>query len=203
MRLSRGKRQSIVIAGLGRCGTTLLSETLKRQGYRSPTSSFMDDFALLDGVKTGLVYKTHAYPPASLPADIKVVWLFGDPRDIALSVYKKMNDWGRRHHEHLQSPDFEPNTSVLRRDTLGLAAHFSAWQRPQNFPFLSVRYERLWDKKVQDAIADYLGFRIKLPPRQMRASDWQQSEFAETLDAVYGNLAVRIREAHDVQLWVR
>jgi hypothetical protein len=193
--------ESVVVAGLGRCGTTLLYNALREHGYCAPDNSFLVDFAVLSDAPTGSVYKTHAYPPASLPRNMKLIWLFGDPRNIALSVHNKMNEWGRRHHAHLQSSGYEPNTSVLRRDTLGLGEHFEAWYRRQNFPFVSVRYERLRADEVQDALASFLVFRVDLPRREERKAHWDQSGFVDTLNAVYGSLAERIESAENIRIW--
>lgn len=102
---------AIIVASLGRCGSTLVYDVLGmryyRQEYRQHViyidDHIVDDYfytpktierafdspqgEMLRGqYKKGYVYKTHDFPPAYLPPHVKVIYLFGNPVDLVLSA---------------------------------------------------------------------------------------------------------------------
>ena len=193
-------RHAVVVAGLGRCGTKLIFKALKAHGY-AHHPDFITRFDGVAGFAPGFAYKTHDLPPEALPEQVKLIFLFGDPLNIAISVHERMNAWGRRHHDHMQSALYVDNDCVFERDTLRLHEHFAAWYRPQPFPFLSVRYEALGTAAAREALADFLGHAVPLPPFRPRRSDWTTHPRREALKRVYGDLQARVAEADDVRRW--
>jgi len=190
---------ALVVAGLGRCGTSLISNTLRNSGYiPGPFIVHLDDKLRL---RPGYIHKTHSYPPYYLQKNIKLIFMFGNPMDIALSTYKRINAWGEMHHLHLQSDLFEPNDSILFRDTLKLDSLFKAWYKEQNFGFISIRYETLYTDATQKLLKEYLGFRLPLPPYKKRKSNWEVHPKKNSLYSVYGQLNDSIESADDVRIW--
>jgi|TARA_B100000315_G_scaffold161196_1_gene149611 hypothetical protein len=110
-------RKTIIVAGLGRCGTTLLFESLSYHLRIQPgrlhivrlddhideglyyTPDTIDrgfdslEYERLRGqFKRGHVYKSHDFPPEYLPRHVKVIYLFGNPVEIVLSAKSLDND---------------------------------------------------------------------------------------------------------------
>lgn len=104
-------RNTIIVCSLGRCGSTMLVNSLanyyRRQSYRldivrlddhirtdltSDNSTIERGFdgeesmALRGQYLLGHVYKSHDFPPPHLPDHVKVIFLFGNPVDIVLSA---------------------------------------------------------------------------------------------------------------------
>jgi hypothetical protein len=191
---------AFVVAGLGRCGTGLLVESLVRSGLlKQPFLNRFDD--VREFIK-GRVAKTHDYPPACLPEHVKVVYLFGNPMNIAISANEKINAWGRKHHMHLASDCFEESTSILYRDTLQLQRQFTAWYCPQGFPFMTMRYESLFEESHRARLAEYLGIPLQLPARRPRSADWLSHPLKDRLLEVYGDLHQTIERVEDVKIWM-
>lgn len=177
----------ILIAGLGRCGTTLVRDTTISNSSYVRSKKFVRKIENTSFSKN-TVYKTHCYPPKSLPKNLKVIFLFGNPVDIVISTYHKMNEWGRLHHQHLQSDTFIPNDSILTNDTLNLYHQFNQWYRYQSFTFISVKYECLYDKETIKFITDYLEIPFKLPKFKKRKSQLKNKFLRDDILNCYGKL---------------
>lgn len=194
-------RNPIIIAGLGRCGTTLMYNSFVENHYFLTNWRFLmfDDEQIQ--FERNELYKTHDYPPEYLPDDVNVIFMFGNPLNIAISAHRIINHFGQTHHEHLRSDLYRPNDDILKSDTLKLHELFEAWNQAQNFSFISVRYETLYSQKTVDALSEYLGFRLKLLPQKPRITDWETHPKKQQLLSVYGDLHEKILDADDVKIW--
>lgn len=192
-------RNAFVVAGMGRCGTTLMYEALRTYGLLG--TPFLSSLTSHGVYKGGRVYKTHDFPGRSLPPHVKLVFLFGNPMDIVISTDRKINEWGRRHHAHLGSDEFVQNDVLFERDSLRLADHFDAWYRPQPFEFVSVRYEALFDPSVRARLEHYLELAVPWPVFRKRKADWTTHPRREELWSLYGALCRRIEQAEDLTVW--
>ena len=195
----------IIVNGLGRCGTTMLFDRIRRtrkSRFRQPRFGFRVTFEDIPFDTAG-TWKTHALPPAPgvVPAEARVIYLFGNPMDIAVSTHWKINSWGEQHHCNMGSDRFEPNNQVLREDSLDMAGHFAAWYAPQAFPLLTIRYESLWSPEAGAALDAFLGFELRLSTYRERERSWATHPEKETVEAAYGELAQTIDAADDVRLW--
>lgn len=190
---------AVVVAGMGRCGTTLLYDAVRRRGLRG--TRFTPSLPAVGAFRTGRVYKTHDFPPAQMPDNTRVIFLFGNPLDIVISTHRKINEWGRKHHKHLHSDLFQPNDSLFRTDSLRLREHFEHWYRPQSFPFLSIRYESLFKPSTRSAIEHFLGFPVPLPEFRQRAADWSTHPQRDNLWKLYGDLHQTVQNVDDVRVW--
>ena len=109
----KSMNNTIVVASLSRCGSTLvvncLAKAYKRQRSRLDIVRLDDHINMdyhttdetiersFDGKEAeelrgqylmGYVYKTHDLAPPNLPMHVKVIFLFGNPIDIVLSAYE-------------------------------------------------------------------------------------------------------------------
>lgn len=192
-------RNAYIVAGMGRCGTTLVYNTLRDYGLRG--TRFLKAMREEHDYKRGLVYKTHDFPCSYLADHVKLIFLFGNPMDIVISTHRKINDWGRKHHAHLHSDGFIENDGLFERDSLRLADHFDAWHRPQNFRFVSVRYESLFQRDVRAQLEDFLEISVPWPDFRRRKADWENHPRRDALWNVYGPLYERIARVEDLKIW--
>jgi hypothetical protein len=200
-RLNRAHaRHAYIVAGLGRCGTTLVFNSLVRRGYKGDLP-FLRRFDDLDSYQNGAVYKTHYLPPESLPDNVKLIYLFGHPIDTIISTHRMINQWGARHHANLGSESFRSNDDIFYRDSLALCEHFDRWYRPQAFPFISIRYEALHLVDTRTALSRFLGFELRLPPNRERRANRSEHSMRDQILEVYRELDRRIEQAEDVRIW--
>ncbi len=137
----------------------------------------------------GNVYKTHDFPPRSLPADVKVVFMFGNPMNAAVSSFKAFAGPGRQHYVHAHSPFADEHENLFERDVLLMEKQFRAWMQPHEFKFCAVRYEALGDNSVRDQLAQFLNCEMRFPEFQERESSWLNHERRPELERTYGRLA--------------
>lgn len=191
----------ILIAGLGRCGTTLVRDAILNNSSYVRAGKFIREIENTSFSKN-TVYKTHCYPPKSLPENLKVVFLFGNPIDIVISTHYKINEWGRLHHQHLQSDAFIPNDTILNKDTLNLYHQFDQWYKHQPFTFISVKYENLYDQKTVKFLSDYLEIPFILPKFRQRQSYLKNLFLRDNVLACYGSLNDKIeKNTTPFKLW--
>ncbi|MEO2072875.1 MAG: hypothetical protein ABGW99_16205 [Zunongwangia sp.] len=197
IRGSRSSLNPIIIAGLGRCGTTLLHNSFKMNHYYIAHDDFLMFSKNSPEFKLNHLYKTHDYPPQFLPENVKLIFMYGNPMNTVISSHRRINEWGKAHHEHLGSDNFVPNDTIFYNDTLKLNELFDAWNRPQGFEFLSIRYETLYTSGTIKTISDFVGFDFKLLPEKKRQTNWKVHPLKEELLKVYGDLNEKIFNAPD------
>ena len=191
----------IVVAGLPRCGTTLICSALVRKKisyYRAQKFlvNLEDDFI----GNPGYVYKTHTpIPPKKLNSDTKVIYVFGDPRLAAISIHKKLNL--KQAYVNAHSDKYKEHDEIFERDLMRLSDNFSNWYREQTFPFASVRYDAMFEKSTREILESFLGTKLNLPLFKMRESQLKSHPKFEQLQAAYGSLAIKIAEASPVKIW--
>lgn len=195
-------RNAFVVAGLGRCGTTMMYNSFFRSGIRCNDQEYAMELDRVERFQGGTAYKTHDYPPAGLPSHVRLIYMFGNPMNIAISAHRNINMWGKTHHRHLRSLDkFRENDDVLVEDTLSLERQFDAWYRPQGFDFISVRYEALYEERTQQQLSEFLGLRLNMVPYRHREADFDSHPRKADLLAAYGSLLDKVLAADDVKIW--
>lgn len=137
----------------------------------------------------GNVYKTHDFPPRSLSADVKVVFMFGNPMNAAVSSFKAFAGPGKQHYIHAHSPLADEHEDLFERDVLLMEKQFRAWMQPQEFELCAVRYEALGDGLVRDQPGRFLNCEMQFPEFQERESSWLSHERRSELEKTYGKLA--------------
>jgi len=200
---SLSENNAYIISGLGRCGTTLMQYALIETRGAIKSRRFLSRFSDEKTFVKGTIYKTHSSPPATLPAHVKLVFMFGDPMNAALSGYKEFSKENDKHFQHIGASEVPDREEIFSRDVLLLEQHFDAWYQRQEFDFISVRYETLYAEETQAMLAEYLGFRLKLPPYRQRSTDWRQHERGDELATTYAGLSAKIEAAADCRIWCR
>src|SRR3972149_7387014 len=191
---------AVIVAGMGRCGTTLLHDALVDYGFKE--TAFLNTFGECFIYRYGKVYKIHYYlPPDKFHYNVKLIYMFGNPYDIAISATKNINDWGKLHHAHLGSDLFVENKELYYKDTLQLNRHFDMWYRQQGFSFLSIKYETLYEYKTRQMLNQYLGIVLKLPPYRKRESSWENHPHRQDIISTYRELHAKIECAENVKIW--
>ena len=189
----------VLVAGLGRCGTTLMINSL----YKTLGNPI--EFVLNSGTndfKNGTIYKTHDFPNiVNYPKNLKVIFMFGDIRNTVLSASTKINDWGTLHFHHLHAEGFKFNDQLFHHDDLNLEKMFDAWYQPQKFEFLSLRYENLYDERTRKSLNKFLGFELKLLPFEKRNSNFETHPEIHKIEKNYKNLIFKIDQAQDCKIW--
>jgi len=151
--------------------------------------------------KGGYLYKTHDYPPDQMPDNVKVIYLFRNPMNIALSAYYKINQWGEVHHRHFHSDLFKPNEDILYQDTLQLEKQFDAWFKHQGFDFISVKYENLFELDTKQILSEFLGFELQYKEVKASSTNYKDHPKSKDLIKTYALLAEKIDKAPACKLW--
>ena len=199
---SLSEDNAYIISGLGRCGTTLMQFALIESRGLIKSRRFLSRFSDEKNFVKGTLYKTHSAPPVRLPPHVKLVFMFGDPMNAALSGYKEFSKENDKHFQHIGASEVPDREDIFSRDVLMLEQHFDAWYQRQGFDFISVRYETLYTEETQSMLAEYLGFRLKLPPYRQRSTDWRQHERRDELAATYAGIGNKIEAADDCRIWL-
>lgn len=191
-----GNASRVVIASVPRCGSTLLLRSLAglpagSSFPKSPECEFVRDLGQLPKKP---FLKTHSPAPADLPQDVRSIFLFGDPVQAVVSTKRKRFD---RNHFVNCGYTAESEPAIYERDDLGYEAIFDSWMTPHEYPVLAVRYEAMFDH--QEAMSEFLGVRVNLPPRRARRSE-VPPDLRNQLSRVYGSLVDKVQEAPDIQL---
>jgi hypothetical protein len=198
---SLSSRNSYVIAGLGRCGTTLVYKSIIDTTGGVKGKKFITRFSEQKRYINGSVYKTHDLPPARLPENVKLVYMFGNPMNAALSGYHTfVKD---KHFHNIGSDMHNQRDNLFTKDILLLEKHFDAWYKPQGFKFISIRYEALYERDTLDMLEKYLEFKIRLPTYRERKTNWETHLMKQSLEKTYSRLDAKIRAAEDCKIWLQ
>lgn len=150
-------KNSIIIAGLGRCGTTYI--------YNSLLKIFKSSEFFLDinskRFNSNMLYKTHSYPPKKdIPKNIKIIFMFGNPYNIVESAHSNRMDI-KQHYIHMNA-DFSKYKNYKIEDTLNLEKQFDSWceysQSDDKNDLMFLKYEDI--PTSYDLICDFIGEQI-------------------------------------------
>lgn len=174
---------SILIASIGRSGSTLLTEVIEKSVLSERT-----------------VFKTHSLSPSKKFYQGKILFIFSDPNQSIESVLHRMlidPQFSKDHFRHVTTADQEwfvqfglqqtAEHNVLSYDALGYFEHLHQWllletnTSPQEARTLAIKYENLWDQETQEAICSFLQIdHLDIPPQETRGKFFlldQQKEF--------------------------
>lgn len=179
------RKNTIIIAGLGRSGTTLLYNSIADNHYYKKQDELIK-FDKQKIYKRGYVYKTHDYPPKGvLPKHVKVVFMYGNIYNTVISTHAKINEWYKKHHYHLSSEIFKPNDEIFYKDIFQFEKQFESWKKSDA---LVVTYEKLYTNETQLNLSNYLGFKIKMIKRRERKSSFKNHPMAKVIMNTYTSL---------------
>lgn len=201
---------SYVVASLGRCGSQLMTVALHNHlhGFKDHSKDFLRSTRPFirqypEVFKNNMVYKTHLYP-INYPQNCKVIFTFGDPLSIVLSVIDKSkhSNWGPAHYQNLNA-NWLDHKDILSRDVLNLEKMFDSFYQPQTCSSMCIRYETMWEN--HDKISDFLGFDFKLPEKKERRADRFKKQLSVeqriTFKENYKTLLEKIKNAEDCKIW--
>ncbi|WP_295719005.1 sulfotransferase domain-containing protein [uncultured Halovibrio sp.] len=186
----------ILIASFPRAGSTMLFRAIaglpqKSWTPKNPVCEFVRD---LSDLPDKPFLKTHSPAPQSLPDDVRVIYLYGDPIDSIVSSTKKRwdtNSW--RMNNWFQ--DYEPD--LYNSDDFQLKNNFESWMSPQDYPVLAIRYESLWEN--HEKIVKFIGYNFALPEKRNRNTEIEEN-LKNHLKETYKELIKRVKEAPDTAL---
>ena len=193
----------VIVAGMGRCGTSLVFSSIAEKLEDRSFVKHIENYSF----ENGGVYKTHDLPPLNLSGNPKVIFMFGNPMNIAVSAdnvdkESRRNDnyeWSYAHYNHLHA-DVSKKDLFHKEDTLGLEKQFDLWCKPQTFPLLTVRYETMFYNL--HTIKEFLGISdINFPEKIPRKTNWKEHIFKEDLEKTYKALNEKIILAPDIKKW--
>jgi len=190
--------QPIIIASLGRCGTTFIFNAIKKalKQEESIQDSYIVDVEEYDLLEKNKVYATHDFAPKNIiEPQPKVLFLFGDIRNIVISTY---NFKGQQHFWHMGS-SYSKKDLLYTHDELKLEERFDSWNFPHSFPLMSVRYENIFKNKKE--IEEFLNIRIPWPEKIKRKTNWQLHKKGETINRTYQNLITKTVNLPDIKKW--
>jgi len=173
-----------------------------------------------------LMHSHRRLPPPSAFEAQKFIYVFGDPRNIILSLFNRRfgkssrhgfqpsadrmdredPEFVRKHAVNMQAdpsiidPAWDLKTYLAQGlDFLRLEEHFDSWfHGDQPYPVMFARYESLPDTASQ--LCHWLGVSRPALEFAPRASDWRAlpADEQNALDAVYGDLARRLEALPDL-----
>lgn len=127
----------VIVASHGGVGTTFLIEFISK--YRRVNDAYDRDRI-----------KHLPEIPAGLPKDCRIVYVFGDPVDSTLSLFRR--DYAELQRRKNGVLDFSSMSAsgyesvvVAKRDLLGLTRHLETWTKDKARVF-PVHYDRIWDE---------------------------------------------------------
>ena len=127
--------------------------------------------------------------------------MFGNIMNTIISATKTINLWGELHFRNLHSDKFKPYEDPYFEDVMLLENLFDAWYQSQNFPFMTVKYEGLYNKKTLQMLNDFVGFNIEFPPFKKRETDWSTHCQRNSVLDTYKNLNEKIEKADECKIW--
>jgi len=190
----------MIVAGLGRCGTTIVAEAISNAMIGRIGYHFQNRLDELFPYGLQFPYKTHDLAPLECP--MKAIYLFGDPRDIAVSTHIRLGNGLEKHYKSMRA-DHNESLKWVIKDTLRLTENFNSWARRHNYEVMMLRYDCIWE--FPDSISEFVGKEVVLPERKQRLTNWRDHPEAFLINRTYGDLAKKIEDFPDCILtsWLR
>jgi len=194
--LKRPTDAPIIVASMGRAGSTLVYHAIRKKCRNPRDRKFIETLAGAT-FERGTVYKTHDFPDALQGQDVKVVFLYSSASDSAKSVYNcretKGAKWIEQHLRHLKSSDSIGD--LFNKDILRIGDQIDAWTTCTHTPVLGLRYETLWENV--DVLREFTGLRIRLPKKESREPKNLPAELEAKCHEAYAALDARIAAMPD------
>ena len=195
----RARFPTILCASTGRVASNMLHRSIVEGRARSILGSFTPSDAALIGsinwdlsrnrIRPGTICKTHDLPYAlGVEPALKVVFSFGKPSDIVLSVFRKVaadgQQWGERHLRNMHASGGLDD--LAERDILRLEEQIDAWREMRRLPLLAIHYDALCGATA--LLSDFLGFPVTLLAQRPRRPDGLDAGLVARVRASYARL---------------
>jgi hypothetical protein len=187
---------TVQITSYGGSGTTAICDYLSDAGVDLPRTPDYFPFK----------HQRNPPSPEKVPEGFRAVYVYGDPRDVVVSLFRRGLQLGQYRWSHGgwrgPSPEVRQRLSSLESfleagiDELGLEDHLDRWltRDPSGYPVLFVKYESL--AEAWPTVRDFVGLAPSHPclPLLPRESDWSSlpDDLRERLDRMYEGLVRRI-----------
>ncbi len=186
--LINNKIKPILVASIGRSGSTMLYESLinssaKNLGINNKQSMKAlkcEAWNLQESIRlhNGCIYKTHDLPSDRLYLErFKIIYLHDKPSQIVTSMFKITSNeglgWLRLHLNHLRS-DERYYKRFLKDEIFNIKEHLVQWKKYDADNILFIHYEDIWNSIGK--IEEFVGFSLELPPQRKRSSSEAVSE---------------------------
>ena len=146
----------IVIASMGRCGSTALYHALLKS-LPEYSGIFVRDLKHAQ-LRDGLIVKTHDFSPEIIQDNWRVIYCFGDEEIILKSINRQNEDWKAAHAYNLHS----------NGDNLRLKENITSWRNASG-KILFINYDKLFESA--EIISEFLRPKIELPTRIKRETE--------------------------------
>ena len=182
---------TVQVTSFGGSGTTALYDHLGAAGADIPTTIGQFPF------------KHQRVPPRDdeVPPGFRVVYIFADPRNAVVSLFRRGYQGGHYRGMRLRKPPPEIEQRFVDLDQFldagvddfGLADHFERWHAPEAraYPVLFLRYEQMLE--TWPTLRDFAGLPADYPclTIRKRESEWESlpDHARARLDEMYGALA--------------
>lgn len=188
----------VIVVSYGGVGTSFLID-------------FISQYLLTNCSKDTDGLKHLDIPPLSLNPNLKVLYVYGDPVEAAISLFRRNYYYYHsvkllRNVPHLQALTRDYNLSRYAEegvDRLGLTNHFyNWWEHYPVYNTLFIRYESIW--KNLDALFDFLNIpkesKHKFPKQKQRVSSKElvEPKTINELNSIYEKLNQKIKMIPDV-----
>ena len=186
----------ILMASVPRSGSTWL---LRSMGMFPRGGTFPEDATVeftrdLSKLPKRLFIKTHSTAPASLPQDVRAVFVFGDPIYSVVSTKHKRFD--KKHFGNCgYFKDEEPD--IYNEDALGYEKMFDTWMGKNPYKVLALRYETLG--MYHKVIEEFCGISFPLEKQRARKTT-VDPELQAQLARVYASFIDKVNKAPDAAI---
>jgi hypothetical protein len=186
-------RHTVQLVSFGGSGTTAFVEHLDNAGV---------DLPRLPGY---FPYLHQRVPPRAdeVPDRFRALYLYGDPRNAVLSLFRRHFQFGHYAYMNLTEPDADAAARLANLDAFldagvddfELADHVDRWlAADEGYPILFVRIDDIPRRWAE--VRDYTGLDAATPAMELqpRASDWRAlpAQQRDRIDEMYGALASRL-----------
>lgn len=199
---SFSRRPCVIVASMGRSGSTLTFMTLNKAAKtwfnRSP-GLFCQSLGSAP-LSPGSIVKTHDYPDAlrTRPEEVRVLFVFGSTYDAALSVYacrdRLGEAWVAEHFRNCKSP--ASLEDLFEFDALGMAQQVRDWSVFDRVPVMCARLDALW--RYAADISRFTGYAFDPSPKRARVAHAVPDHLKQRAQAVYAPLDEEIGKLPDL-----
>lgn len=206
------KNDPLIVASMGRSGSTVLTKSLQVSSAKSyfPIFKNLGQKVISENAwdlkttkfRNGVIYKTHCLADELNDVNnIKVIFVYGSAIDSALSVLRCKEKYGQTwidlHFQHLRA---KGNIEDIKKfDVLRFEEQIKGWRSKENLQRLIIKYDSLW--KYEKDISDFVGFDFKMEKRKSRPNYKiiNPIDFEE-LKENYSNLEKYIQNLPDIEI---
>jgi len=186
----------IIIAGIPRCGTTLMARAVAGLEAGKLWPSRQEPV-------NGVIKRHLKVSKLDLKNACGCIFLFGNVPKAVISTKRTRMD--KKHFENCLCEKDPEKTNIFEADYLNYEKIFDFWTKGQPFTVLALRYEKLWGYKeeIEWFISTFSPHRdIKLPPKRERHSklDHLSSNGLDVLCKAYSSLIIKTEKMADITL---